>query len=88
MTMFLSSLCCIAAWALCLDALVLKAGFWARFPVFTATACSVVGLIIAALEYKGRKGKKKRRGPMGLMLCNAFAAILGTGLWLWDLLGI
>ena len=55
-------------------------------PQFTATVAGVLGVIIAGMEYKGRKTKKKRRAPLFFLFIAIAAAMAATVVWIWFLL--
>lgn len=86
MALFLSFLCSTGAGFLLYDRLFGEGAFYAQYPAFSATAAALVGLLIAGMEYRAVKTKKKRRLPMALLILNALAGIAATGLWLYTLL--
>ncbi len=88
MTLQLSALCCLASMLISADALLLGGKYLGVLPAFTAAAAAVVGLLIAYLEWRARKGKKKRRWPMFWMFSNTFAGMAGAALWILSLLSI
>jgi len=85
LTLFLSLLCAAGTSWLLYDKFFEEGVLYAAFPQFAATAAALVGLIIAGMEYRSRKTKKKRRTPMVLLLLNALLGIIATGLWLYAL---
>lgn len=86
MTLFLSFLCLAASLFLTAGNIYLKWPIFLDIPDFAAAAAALVGVLIAALEYRARKTKKKRKAPMALLIANAFAGILAMGYWLYLLL--
>lgn len=88
MASLLSFLCSAAAGFLLVDHFFLSGEWYLRFPGFTASAAALTGLLIAGLEYYGRKTKKQRRLPMALLMLACVMGILSTGLWLYRLLKI
>ena len=88
MPLALSLLCGAGALALLADHFYLGGSVYAHLPQFMASAAALTGLLIAALEYAGRKGKKKRRWPLALLLFNSFIGIAATAVWIWEMLAL
>gem|GEM_PF-4583697 len=82
----LSFLCGAGALALLADHFFLGGSVYGRLPQFTASAAALTGLLIAGVEYLHRKGRKKRRLPLKLLLFNCAAGIFATALWIYRLL--
>lgn len=83
---FLSFLCSAGAGFLLTDRLLADGAFYMQVPPFSATAAALIGLLIAGMEYRAAKTKKKRRLPMALLIFNALIGIAATGIWLYTLL--
>lgn len=86
MTLFLSALCSLFAIGLVLELLLNAGSIYYQLPQFTATLSGILGIVIAGMEYKGRKGQKKRRAPLFFLFFAIFAAMIGTLVWLYFLL--
>lgn len=82
MTLFLSALCGMFSAFLLVDRFFLNSAVYGLLPYFSGTASALVGMIIAGLEYHARKGRKKKRAPLSLILVNALVGILCAALWL------
>lgn len=85
MILAISLLCFLFSAAVSAGDIFLR-GLLPVLPRFTATAAALIGVLIAAMEYRVRKTKKKRRAPMALLIMNACAGILAAGYWLYLLL--
>lgn len=72
------------------DMFFLSASFYGALPVFTVTAVTLVGFVIGLLWYidlKSRaKTKQKRKAAMAVMGINLVLCIIGTAVWLIDIL--
>lgn len=86
MILFLSFLCFAVSALLTLNGLFFKWPQLLSLPGFTGTAVALVGVLIAALEYRARRTKKKKRAPMALIICNAFAGIAAVMYWIFWLI--
>lgn len=87
MVIFLSILC--GAFALLLSASYFVPGYehiYALFPEFSATAAALIGVLIAGLEYRARKTRKKRRTPKAVLITDAVIGIIATGIWIYEIL--
>lgn len=86
MILFLSFACFASSVFITAGSLFLKWPFFAALPVFTSSAAALTGVLIAALEYRARKTKKKKRAPMALLILNAFSGIAACVVWLYWLM--
>ena len=86
MTLLLSCICGICSGGLLADFFFLGGAVSGRLPDFSAPAAALVGLLIAGLEYRGRKGKKQKRAPLFFLLLNASMGIVSTSLWIYRLI--
>ncbi len=88
MTLFLALLCAIGALTYLLDLWLLSGAFFSALPAFSATAAAAAGVLIAGLEYRARRSKKKRRVPMVFLTVNALIGVAAALTWLLVLFGL
>ncbi|MDR1619447.1 MAG: hypothetical protein LBS18_02110 [Clostridiales bacterium] len=86
MVLMFSLLCFLANAFLLVDKWFLEGSCFAMLPVFTVCAVAVAGVLIAALEYRVRKTKKKKKHPQLLLIVNAFCGCIGAFYWIMQLL--
>lgn len=86
MTLFLSALCSVGTLLLLLDLFLRSGALYHLLPEFTATLAGLIGVVIAGLEYRARKSKKKKRAPLVFLFIALFAAIAATIVWIYFLL--
>ena len=79
--LLLSFLCGTAACLLLADFFFLGGTYYAMLPPFTCTAAAFTGVLIAGLEYRARKAKKKRRRPAAILVFNAIVGSVSACLW-------
>jgi len=85
--LFVSGILFLIALGLALDGAFLSGEFFRLLPDWAATLSALLGLGLAAIPYRRRKGEKKREWPMIWMLLNTFAALFAAGFWAWRLIG-
>ncbi|MDL2234702.1 hypothetical protein LJC07_00925 [Christensenellaceae bacterium OttesenSCG-928-L17] len=81
MVLLLSFLCGGCACLLLVDFFFLGGAYYAALPEFVSTAAAFTGILIAGMEYRARKPKKKRRLPASLLVFNAVVGSIAACLW-------
>ncbi|MDL2258851.1 hypothetical protein LJC42_06840 [Eubacteriales bacterium OttesenSCG-928-K08] len=80
MPLFLSFCCLAANVVLLLDRFYFK--WQLALPQFAGAAIALAGLLIAGLEYRAARNKKKKRLPRSLVTGNAILGIIMLILWI------
>ncbi len=84
MNVFFSAITSLMSLLIFVDALFFS--YLQSLPDFTGSACALVSLIIASMEYRATKAKKPKNGFLRLIIIAAFLGILNAARWMWILL--